>query len=132
MTRSAGAEADDRIRCRTGALAAPLPVRTREPTMASPRIHSLLRGAAVALRVLASLVLLAIAAGLGIALWIVRDLPSLDPLLHYRPALPSVVVDRAGRRVAEFYTERRRLTPLAAIPPRVAQAFLASEDANFF
>jgi penicillin-binding protein 1A len=86
----------------------------------------------LARRALAALVLLAAAGALGLAAWITWDLPSLAPLVDYRPALPSVVVDRAGRPVAEFYAERRRMTPLGEIPPHVIEAFLASEDASFF
>jgi len=86
----------------------------------------------LALGALAALLLLAAGATAGLMVWVTRDLPSLAPLEDYRPALPSVVVDRAGRPVAEFYAERRRLTPLGEIPPRVVQAFLASEDTGFF
>jgi penicillin-binding protein 1A len=79
-----------------------------------------------------ALALLGLGAVLGALVWLTRDLPPLDPLLDYRPALPSVVVERAGLPVAEFYVERRRLTPLADVPPHVIEAFLASEDAAFF
>ncbi|HSJ96738.1 MAG TPA: transglycosylase domain-containing protein, partial [Myxococcota bacterium] len=91
-----------------------------------------MRRRSLALRALAALALLGVGAGLGLFAWIARDLPSLAPLEDYRPALPSLVVDCEGRPIAEFYAERRRLTPLAEIPPRVVQAFLASEDAGFF
>src|SRR5690606_910864 len=47
-------------------------------------------------------------------LW--ASLPDLEPLLDYRPALPSVVLDREGRPIAEFAAERRELVRLEAIP----------------
>ena len=87
---------------------------------------------AFAWRAILALVLLGAGAALGLVLWITHDLPSLEPLLDYRPALPSVVVDREGRHVAEIYAERRVPTPLRDIPPVVIDAFLASEDAGFY
>ncbi len=83
-------------------------------------------------RILASLALLGTAAALAFFVWLTRDLPSLEPLEHYRPALPSIVVDREGRPIAEFYAERRRMARLGDVPPVVVNAFLASEDAGFF
>jgi penicillin-binding protein 1A len=114
----------------------PHPDRTSEPARARRGDRAPRSGAAsawaFARRPLAALTLLAVAAGLGLLAWVVRDLPSLEPLVHYRPVLPSVVVDREGRPVAEFFLQRRRLTALGEIPPRVVQAFLASEDAGFY
>src|SRR5690606_14719158 len=81
---------------------------------------------AFAWRAILALVLLGAGAALGLVVWITHDLPSLEPLLDYRPALPSVVVDREGGRVAEIYAERRVPTPLRDIPQVVIDAFLAA------
>ncbi len=61
-----------------------------------------------------------------------HDLPELRSLDDYRPPLSSVVVDRKGREIGEFYEYRRRITPLKEVPERVIQAFLAAEDDAFF
>ena len=57
---------------------------------------------------------------------------SLEPLLHYRPPLASVVTDRHGRMVGQFFVQRRRLVRLDDVPEHVIQAFVASEDGRFF
>ena len=61
------------------------------------------------------------------------DLPDLRSLEDYRPALDAtVVLDRAGRPIGEFFEERRRLVRLEDLPPHVVQAFVAAEDDTFF
>ena len=47
-------------------------------------------------------------------------------------ALASRVVDRDGQTIGEFFSERRRLTPLESVPPHVVNAFVAGEDSSFF
>jgi len=84
------------------------------------------------------LVAVGIAAVAGVAgaiafyLAFVRDLPDLHDARDYAPALASHVVDRNGRLIGEFFSERRTLTPLAEVPEHVVQAFVAGEDATFF
>jgi penicillin-binding protein 1A len=81
----------------------------------------------------ASLVVLA--AGAAAALFylaFVRDLPDMKSLADYRPALTSVVLDRHGVQIGEFYEFRRRLIPLEQVPKRVIHAFLAAEDDSFY
>ena len=62
----------------------------------------------------------------GFYLAFVRDLPELSSVADYRPALASHVFDRHGRPIGQFFSERRRLTPLSAVPSHVVQAFVAS------
>jgi penicillin-binding protein 1A len=62
----------------------------------------------------------------------VRDLPDFKSLADYRPALTSVVLDRHGTQIGEFYEFRRRVIPLEQVPPRVIQAFLSAEDDAFY
>jgi penicillin-binding protein 1A len=82
---------------------------------------------------LAALFTLAIA---GLALYVYqeieRELPDLEKLTDYRPALTSTVYDRKGRPIGEFFEERRRLVPVGKIPKVVVQAFVAGEDDTFF
>ncbi len=61
-----------------------------------------------------------------------RDLPDLRRIEDYHPALTSVVLDRRGRPIAEFYEEKRRLVPIAEIPRVTRLAFVAAEDKSFF
>jgi penicillin-binding protein 1A len=82
---------------------------------------------------LAALVILGGAAAVALLYAsLVADLPDLRSLEDYRPALTSVVLDRSGRPIGEFYEERRRLVDLEDLPPHVVQAFIAAEDKTFF
>jgi penicillin-binding protein 1A len=84
---------------------------------------------------LAAAVVLFLAAGAG-GLWFydefLRDLPDLRRIEDYRPALTSVVLDRKGRLIGEFYEENRRLVPIGEIPRHSQLAFVAAEDKSFF
>lgn len=60
------------------------------------------------------------------------DLPSLETLEDYAPPLASVVLDRRGRPIGEYFDERRRITAVKDIPKQVVQAFVAAEDDTFF
>src|SRR5262249_53789421 len=78
---------------------------------------------------LAVAALAAVAAGAAVTLFylaFVRDLPDFRSLDDYRPALTSVVLDRNGTAIGEFYEFRRRVVPLEQVPKHVIQAFLAA------
>ena len=94
------------------------------------------RARSIVLRTLFGLVALVVALGAAAALLVytalVADLPDLRSLEDYRPPLTSVVLDRSGRPIGEFYEERRRLVDLEDLPPHVVQAFIAAEDKTFF
>ena len=47
--------------------------------------------------------------GAGLYLSLVRDLPDLKTVEDYRPPLTTRVLDRNGRPIGEFSSERRRL-----------------------
>ena len=81
------------------------------------------------------IVLLAVAggAGLGLTIWhFGRDLPDYQQLALYEPPIMTRVHAGDGRLLAEHATERRVFVPIAAIPKRVSNAFLAAEDKNFY
>jgi penicillin-binding protein 1A len=94
------------------------------------------RAASVILRVvlgLVALLLLGSGAALGfLYVSLVRDLPDLQGLEDFRPALTSTVFDRSGRPIGEFFEERRRIVRLEDLPTHVVQAFIAAEDDTFF
>ena len=80
----------------------------------------------------AVVVLLAAGGGLWFYQEFLSDLPDLRRIEDYRPALTSVVLDRKGRLIGEFYEEKRRLVPIGEIPDHVQLAFVAAEDSSFF
>ncbi|MBM3542054.1 MAG: penicillin-binding protein 1A, partial [Alphaproteobacteria bacterium] len=61
-----------------------------------------------------------------------RDLPDHKQLADYQPAIVTRVHTGDGRLVAEFATERRVFVPVSEVPQRVVDAFLASEDSEFY
>ena len=69
----------------------------------------------------------------GLTLWYFgRDLPNYQQLTRYEPPITTRVQGGDGRLLAEYATEHRVYVPIAAIPKRVIEAFLASEDKNFY
>src|SRR6478736_3969190 len=70
---------------------------------------------------------------IGITLWYFgRDLPDYQQLAHYEPPIMTRVHAGDGRLLAEYAIERRVFVPIGAIPKRVINAFLSSEDKNFY
>lgn len=68
-----------------------------------------------------------------IFVWAMLNLPKLDNMQDYRPALGSLVVARDGKPLGEFYdSERRYLVSMDEIPEVVTNAFIAAEDDHFY
>ena len=61
-----------------------------------------------------------------------QQLPAVDQLAQYRPALPLRIYSSEGVLLAEYGEERREFVPIEAIPLRMQQALLAIEDARFY
>ena len=53
-------------------------------------------------------------------------------MADYKPLLVSEVYDRNGKKIGEFFREKRILTPYEKIPKTLVQAFVAAEDDTFF
>ncbi|MCA3837777.1 transglycosylase domain-containing protein, partial [Burkholderia sp.] len=72
----------------------------------------------------------------GIGAWTINriwtQLPSVEHLAVYRPALPLRIFSRDGDLLAEYGVERREFVPLERIPPLMRHALLAAEDAKFY
>ena len=72
----------------------------------------------------------------GIILWgynyYSRDLPSFAGINNYQPDAVSQIFSSNRELVAEVYNERRYPIKLARVPVHVRQAFLASEDVDFY
>ena len=60
------------------------------------------------------------------------SLPEIMKIEDYKPLLVSQVYDRGGKKVGEFFRERRVLIPYKEIPDHVIKAFIAAEDDQFF
>ncbi len=61
-----------------------------------------------------------------------QTLPSTQTLEDYIPRLTTRVLDYKGNLVSEFYTERRVWIPLKDIPKNLQNAFIATEDDDFY
>ena len=64
--------------------------------------------------------------------FIIHSLPSVEQLKTYNPPLVSTVLDKNGRKVGEFFKERRILVPYTEFPKLLVEAFVAAEDGSFF
>ncbi|MCQ8241924.1 penicillin-binding protein 1A [Rhizosaccharibacter radicis] len=110
----------------------PPPGRPGDPAYRRPRFRLLrqLSGAALAVGLLVS-------AGGAFVVWrkyeaLVSDLPTLGGLRDYQPPVMSRIFSSDDRVIAELAAERRLFVPYAAIPDRVKNAFVATEDQNFW
>jgi penicillin-binding protein 1A len=82
--------------------------------------------------VLAFLALVAVGGAVGILWYYGRGLPDYDQLAVYEPPISTRLHAGDGRLVAEYAIQKRVFVPIAAVPPLVVNAFLASEDKNFY
>ena len=60
-----------------------------------------------------------------------QDLPQINTLNDYRPAIVTNVFSDDGRKIGEFYNERRIVVPLSDMPGNLLNAFVAAEDSRF-
>jgi penicillin-binding protein 1A len=67
----------------------------------------------------------------GIFFYLSRDLPKINSLEDYRPATVTNVFSDDGRKIGEFYKERRVVIPLEEMPDNLINAFMAAEDSRF-
>jgi penicillin-binding protein 1A len=61
-----------------------------------------------------------------------KDVPDFNTIDDYHPKAVTRVFDQSGQLIGEFYRERRIFLPYDRVPPKLVQAFLASEDDRFF
>ncbi|HOX43901.1 MAG TPA: PBP1A family penicillin-binding protein [Myxococcota bacterium] len=69
---------------------------------------------------------------LSIYLAVEDSVPELPRLDQYNPPATTRLYSHDGTLLAEFAIERRDVMPQSQIPRRLVQAFIASEDDNFF
>jgi penicillin-binding protein 1A len=61
-----------------------------------------------------------------------QDLPDVRELKNYHPSTITQIYSNTDEKIAEFYIEKRIMTPLEDIPLALKQAALAVEDSNFY
>jgi penicillin-binding protein 1A len=61
-----------------------------------------------------------------------KDLPDYTQLKKYEPPIVTRIYAGDGRLLAEYAQEKRVFVPVEAMPDLVKNAFLASEDQNFY
>lgn len=66
------------------------------------------------------------------AAWLFHDMPDATDLADYHPPTATRAYAWDGTLIGEFSRERRIFVPYDAMPPKLALAFLAAEDHNFF
>jgi len=76
--------------------------------------------------------LMALIAAVGGYQYISQDLPKINSLMDYRPPIITTVYAEDGRKIGEFFKERRIVIPLGEVPPLLVRAFIAAEDSRFF
>ncbi len=81
---------------------------------------------------LIALVNLAFATAVVGYFYFARGLPEIPTLDEYRPPIVTEMVSADGQLSGEFFRERRKVVPYERIPKQLVQAFVASEDQNFF
>jgi len=67
----------------------------------------------------------------GLYYYLSQDLPKINTLNDYRPATVTSVFSDDGRKIGEFYKERRIVIPLSEMPKNLINAFVAAEDSRF-
>ena len=61
-----------------------------------------------------------------------NKLPDYKFLKSYKPPVSSKVYSGNGELLSDFSSEKRIFIPYNSVPPKVINAFLSSEDKNFF
>ena len=67
----------------------------------------------------------------GLYYYLSQDLPKINTMKDYRPATVTSVFSDDGRKIGEFYEERRIVIPLSEMPKNLINAFVAAEDSRF-
>ena len=77
-------------------------------------------------------IVLGVVAFAGVYYFFSRDLPRIVTLEDYQPPVVTSFFSDDGRKIAEFYNERRLVIPLSEMPDQLIKAFIAAEDARFY
>ncbi len=78
------------------------------------------------------LLIIAGAGGLvGLYYYLSQSLPRINSLADYHPPIVTSVFSDDGRKIGEFFEERRIVIPLSEMPANLINAFVAAEDSRF-
>ncbi len=61
-----------------------------------------------------------------------RHLPDINRMADFQPSSSTIIYARDGSQLAELYKQNRVWVPISKIPPMVRNAFIATEDRNFY
>jgi len=61
-----------------------------------------------------------------------RNLPDINRMADYQPSRATRVLARDGTLLGSLYKENRTWIPIERVPPMVRNAFIATEDHNFY
>ncbi len=61
-----------------------------------------------------------------------RNLPDINRMADFQASRSTRIYARDGQQLAQLYTQNRIWVPIAHIPARVRDAFVANEDHNFY
>src|SRR3972149_10136392 len=79
------------------------------------------------------IVFIAVAGAAAFVLWKVSsELPDYEVLAKYEPPVMTRIHANDGALIAEFSRERRIYVPITAVPACIIDAFISSEDKNFY
>ena len=78
------------------------------------------------------LTLLGLITATSVYIYFSSDLPKISSLRDYRPPTVTVVTSDDGRKIGEFFRERRIVIPLEEMPDTLLKAFVAAEDSRFY
>ncbi|MFP4285330.1 MAG: penicillin-binding protein 1A [Desulfovermiculus sp.] len=78
------------------------------------------------------LLILGLGAGLGVYLWVVKDLPQVEQISDYRPSLTTTVYTQNDEVLGYLAREKRFLRSLDEMDEVVPKCFLAAEDHSFY
>ncbi len=70
--------------------------------------------------------------GLFLVRHLARDLPSPARIQSIEPTRKTLIFAANGDTIREFYTENRTVVPLSRMPVRLQQAFIDTEDRDFY
>ena len=82
--------------------------------------------------VLFCLILLGVGSAVGVYYWASEDLPKIESITDYNPALATTVYSENKEVLGYLSKQRRFFTPLKKMSGYVPMAFLASEDSSFY
>jgi penicillin-binding protein 1A len=78
------------------------------------------------------MIVLGVITVLGVYFYFSKDLPRINSLSDYHPKIITNVYASDGRKIAEFFKERRIVVELEKIPKQLINAFIAAEDSRFY